>query len=112
MVKESVAADASSTFLDLRILTDWFARAPQSPLSGHRTAHRQRLRRLGATAVPLLGRELRHGDAMRRDAAREALALLATTAARTRVIEELHALTASAAADEAKVCALGLLAEL
>src|SRR5687768_155444 len=69
-------------------------------------------RRLGATAVPLLGREFRGADPGRRDAAREALAWLATTAARARVIDELRAVTTTSAFDDAKVCALGLLAEL
>ena len=103
-----------TVFGDLRRLADWFvvsgARTKAaSPLQVERLVHR-----LGATCVPLLGRELCHGDPRRRDAARAALAHLATTGAHTRVrvIDELHRIAASAAADEGKVCALGLLAEL
>ncbi|HEU0037224.1 MAG TPA: hypothetical protein VFQ53_41725 [Kofleriaceae bacterium] len=69
-------------------------------------------RRLGATAVPLLGRELRGGHSGCREVARDALAVLATTTARARVIHELRNVTLDESADEAKVCALGLLAEL
>jgi len=101
---------------DLRSLSDWFAR---HPLSENRTLLATLVRRLGAIAVPLLGRELRQPDAARRDAAREALALLAgadgRARARDRVLAELRAITAAdpgSIIDEAKVCALGLLAEL
>lgn len=96
-------------FADLRKLTDWFA----GPVSRQRsTMVLERLaRRLGVTAVPLLGRELRQRDAVRREAARAALAILAATDARTRVVRELRGVTEDAT-DEAKVCALGLLAEL
>lgn len=107
-------------FGDLRRLAEWFA----TPVSGSRTATRspasngppiaiERLvHRLGVTCVPLLGRELCHADPRRRENARAALAHLATTAARSRVIAELKRIAASEAGDEGKVCALGLLAEL
>jgi tetratricopeptide (TPR) repeat protein len=108
-----------TAFGDLRRLAEWFA----SPVSGSRTGIRspspigsisiERLvHRLGATCVPLLGRELCHADPRRRESARAALAHLATTAARPRVIAELKRIAASEAGDEGKVCALGLLAEL
>ena len=107
-----------TTFGDLRRLSEWFA----TPLSGGRTdsrsagPHRLRIERLvhrlGATCVPLLGRELCHVNPARRDIARAALAHLATTDARARVITELRTIAASEAGDEGKVCALGLLAEL
>jgi hypothetical protein len=107
-----------TAFGDLRRLADWFGapsagrtacKAP-SPLRVERLVHR-----LGATCVPLLGRELCHADPRRRDAARAALAHLATTEARGRVIVELRRislLATSAVSDDGKVCALGLLAEL
>lgn len=47
-----------------------------------------------------------------RDAARAALAHLATTDSRARVLAELRRIAASDVADEGKVCAVGLLAEL
>lgn len=95
-------------FGDLRKLADWFSTSPQrTSVQVERIA-----RRLGATAVPLLGRELRHADPRRRDAARDALALLATTPARARVISELRTVTHETGTDEPKVCALGLLSEL
>jgi tetratricopeptide (TPR) repeat protein len=96
-------------FADLRRLSDWFVRA-----SSRSTVQLDRItRRLGATAVPLLGRELRGADPARREAAREALATLATDdRARARVLVELRSVTAGKVIDEAKVCALGLLAEL
>jgi len=96
-------------FTDLRKLSDWFAR----PGLTATTLQMVRLtRRLGSTAVPLLGRALRSDDAVRREAAREALAVLATTDARARVIGELRTVTLDTSVDESKVCALGLLAEL
>jgi hypothetical protein len=61
--------------------------------------------------VPLLGRELASSHPRRRDAARGALQSLAG-AARDRVIDELQHVAATAKDDDAKVCALGLLAEL
>jgi len=105
-----------TAFGDLQRLAQWFegpsgirtvARGGVSPLRIERLVHR-----LGGTCVPLLGRELCHADPRRRDCARAALAHLATTAARPRVIGELRRIAASAAADDGKVCALGLLAEL
>src|SRR5687768_9757868 len=101
---------ADGAFADLRKLTEWFGRPGDRQRS---TLVLERLaRKLGATAIPLLGRELRQTDAFRREAARTALALLATTDARVRVIRELRVVTGDTSADEAKVCALGLLAEL
>ncbi len=101
---------ADSAFVDLRRLSDWFATSP------HRSSlHVERLvQRLGATAIPLLGRELRSADSRRREASRSALAeLAADETLRTRVITELRAITTSErGGDEIKVCALGLLAEL
>ena len=98
-----------ATFRDLRRLADWFS----SPL---RAAHHiERLvQRLGATAVPFLGRQLRAGDPGRRDAARDALEAIAGhgSAARARVTAELHAITTGDVGDDAKVVALGLLSEL
>ena len=102
------------TFGDLRRLADWLA-APSlaSPLWLDRL-----LARLGRTAVPVLGRALRGGDAPVREAARRALATLSTGAGararvRVRVIDELRAIADDArTCDEAKVCAVGLLGEL
>ena len=100
-----------AAFRDLRRLADWFETGSHQPFGPgvERLVHR-----LGATAVPLLGRELRGSDALRRDAARDALETLAThdAAARVRVTAELHAITDGATADDAKVVALGLLSEL
>ncbi len=107
-----------TTFADLQRLALWLTTTADAEPSGVRTKPVSPLRverlvhRLGATCVPLLGRELCHGDPRRRDAARAALAHLATTDARPRVIGELRRIAASAAADDGKVCALGLLAEL
>jgi len=99
---------AESPFVDLRRLADWFVTSPTRP-----SLHVERIvARLGATAVPLLGRELANADPRRRDAARAALARLADSAARARVIAELRAITDGAADDAGKVSALGLLAEL
>ena len=115
-----VAADGA--FADLRKLAEWFETAPGAP--GRRTERIDRIhrlaRRLGSLAVPLLGRELRGADPRRREAARDALAWLAGagdetqrgTGVRARVIDELRGIAARAAIDDAKVCALGLLAEL
>jgi tetratricopeptide (TPR) repeat protein len=100
-----------AAFRDLRRLADWFETGSHEPFGPgvERLVHR-----LGATAVPLLCRELRGSDALRRDAARDALETLAThdAAARVRVTAELHVITEGAAADDAKVVALGLLSEL
>src|SRR5215470_15050028 len=102
-----------AAFRDLRKLADWFAIGrPRSAVA--RPRMERLVRRLGATAIPLLCRELCSGDAARRDAARDALASIAggDAAARSRVTTELHAITDGRAADEAKVVALGLLSEL
>lgn len=102
---------AESAFVDLRRLADWFSsltRQPQRTLSIERVVVR-----LGATCVPMLGREVCSADPTRREAARVALAQLATkTPARPRVLAELRKIASSDASDEGKVCALGLLAEL
>jgi len=97
-------------FRDLRELADWFAAGPRPPsLPIERI-----VRRLGALAIPLLGRELRQEVPWRRAAARDALETLAAQgpALRARVTAALHAITNGAASDEAKVVALGLLSEL
>jgi hypothetical protein len=99
---------AESPFVDLRRLADWFATSPMRPsLQVERI-----VTRLGATAIPLLGRELAGADPRRRDAARAALARLADSPARARVLAELHRITDGDVDDTGKVCALGLLAEL
>jgi hypothetical protein len=96
-------------FADLRRLADWFATLGGG---GRATLHIERLvERLGPTSVPLLGRELASREPRRREAARAALASVATTA-RERVIGELQRIAASDIHDDGKVCALGLLAEL
>lgn len=100
-----------AAFRDLRRLADWFsAGSHESPGPGIERL----VQRLGATAIPLLCRELRGTDPRRRDAARDALEALAErdAAARARVTAELHAITEGAAPDDAKVVALGLLSEL
>ncbi|HLL24773.1 MAG TPA: hypothetical protein VK427_21720 [Kofleriaceae bacterium] len=97
-------------FGDLRRLSDWFSTSPQRT-----SLHIERIiRRLGATSVPLLGRELRSGDVQRREAARECLAQLAAADLRTRqrVVDELRRVLGGCVHDELKVCTLGLLAEL
>jgi len=95
-------------FGDLRKLADWFSTSPQRS-----SLHIERIiGRLGATAVPLLGRELRSRDGRRREAARDYLASLANGDARARVIDELRAMLDDTIHDELKVCTLGLLAEL
>jgi tetratricopeptide (TPR) repeat protein len=100
-----------AAFRDLRKLADWFA-------AGTHTSIEPRIerlvQRLGATAIPLLGRELCGGDAGRREAAREALEAIAglDAIARARVTAELYAITDGGAPDDAKVVALGLLSEL
>src|SRR5580704_6903618 len=99
---------AESPFVDLRRLADWFVTCPTRP-----SLHVERIvARLGATAIPLLGRELASADPRRREAARAALGQLASTPARPRVVAELHRITDGVADDAGKVCALGLLAEL
>ena len=100
------------TFADLRRLSESIS-SLGSRASVRTAVQIERItRRLGVTAVPLLGRALRQANAIRREAARDALAVLATTAGRDRVIVELRCVASDASADEAKVCALGLLAEL
>ena len=97
-----------STFVDLRRLAAWFGAPPARP-----SWHLERLvQRLGAACVPLLGRELVARDPRRREAARALFAALADGDARARVIDELRRIAASDAVDDAKVAALGLLAEL
>ncbi len=101
----------TSAFVDLRRLADWFASL--SSYGSRGVSIERVVLRLGATCVPLLGREICARDARRREAARGALAQLATkTPARPRVIGELRRIAASDAGDDGKVCALGLLAEL
>lgn len=102
-----------AAFRDLRKLADWFATGRRRTAAS-RPAIERLVRRLGATAIPLLCRELCSGDAERRDAARVALETVAggDAAARARVAAELHAITDGRAPDEAKVVALGLLSEL
>jgi tetratricopeptide (TPR) repeat protein len=99
-----------AAFRDLRKLADWFSTSPQRPSP----VIERVVRRLGATAVPLLGRELRGSDPCRREAARDALGAIAAhgAEARARVAAELHAITGGDVPDEAKVVALGLLSEL
>ena len=76
-----MARGAEDTFGDLRKLADWFSTSPQRA-----SLHIDRItRRLGKAAVPLLGRELRHADARRREAARECLLVLAASE-RARVV--------------------------
>ena len=97
-----------STFVDLRRLAAWFEAS-----AGRPSWHVERLvQRIGAACVPLLGRELVAVDPRRREAARALLAALADAEARGRVIDELRRIAASDALDDAKVAALGLLAEL
>ena len=102
-----------AAFRDLRKLADWFATG-RHRIASARAGIERLVRRLGATAVPLLCRELCSGDPERRDAARDALEAVAAgePAARARVTAELHAITEGSAPDEAKVVALGLLSEL
>ena len=105
-----------AAFRDLRKLADWFATGGRrtSGTTVARPRMERLVRRLGATAIPLLCRELCNGDPHRRDAARDALEAVAggDAAARSRVTAELHAITDGPAPDEAKVVALGLLSEL
>ncbi|HEY0988175.1 MAG TPA: hypothetical protein VGD80_14020, partial [Kofleriaceae bacterium] len=101
-------------FRDLRKLADWFSTGADRATSLDRQRFATLVKRLGATAVPLLGRELRSGDTRRREAARSALSAIAAhgDVARARVTAELHEIAASAVGDDAKVVALGLLSEL
>ncbi|HTR51649.1 MAG TPA: hypothetical protein VMJ10_13130, partial [Kofleriaceae bacterium] len=99
-----------SAFVDLRRLMDWFESLAHAP----RTVQIEKIvTRLGVRCVPLLGRELAGVDPRRREAARAALASLASCEdTRARVIAELQRVAAGDASDDGKVCALGLLAEL
>ncbi len=109
----------SSAFVDLRRLADWFASlgATSLPVASRSGLVERVIRRLGVRSIPLLGRELESRDPERRDAARNALAMLARqdTAAdghvRARVLEELRRIARGGGCDEGKVSALGLLAE-
>ncbi|HEY4240230.1 MAG TPA: hypothetical protein VGM88_10455 [Kofleriaceae bacterium] len=96
-------------FRDLRRLADWFSTSPQRA-----SIHIERIvARLGGACVPLLCRELASSDPRRREAARDALSALADEPdQRARVVGALRAIAVEAIADEAKVVALGLLAEL
>ena len=101
---------AEGVFADLRKVADWFSTSPQRG-----SLHVERMvQRLGATVIPLLGRELRSPDKRRREAARAALAALANDlVTRSRVIAELRAATTdTGVGDDIKVSALGLLGEL
>ncbi len=98
------------SFGDLRRLANWFAAQPRVAVPIDRLVEK-----LGATAVPLLGRELRGTEPRRRAAARDALGKLAASAAselRPRVIAELRAIVQSGCDDDAKLAAAGLLSEL
>ncbi len=98
------------SFGDLRRLANWFAAQPRVAVQIDRLVEK-----LGATAVPLLGRELRGREPRRRAAARDALGKLAASATaelRARVIAELRAIVQSGCEDDAKLAAAGLLAEL
>src|SRR5688500_7889242 len=100
-----------NAFVDLRRLADWFS---SLSAQGSRALSIERIVvRLGITCVPLLGREVCSADSRRREAARVALAQLATKPeTRARVLAELRRIAGSDASDEGKVCVLGLLAEL
>ena len=103
-----VTLAGSNAFADLRKLADWFGSLSTAPQA---LGIDRLVRRLGATAIPLLGRELQHDDGRRRNAALDALAMVATVA-RERVVAELRTIATMAHDDEPKVNALGLLAEL
>jgi hypothetical protein len=107
-----------ASFRDLRRLADWLAATGRGAIQSAGatlgpTRLTELLTRLDTAAVPLLGRAVRDGRS--RDAARHALAALASfrAAARDRVIAELVAITEDPLiGDDAKLCAVGLLAEL
>src|SRR5439155_26291769 len=104
---------AETAFVDLRRLADWFAALASRSHAAPALQVERIVVRLGVTCVPLLGRELCARQTSRREAARVALAHLASREPeRARVIDELRRIAASAASDDGKVCALGLLAEL
>lgn len=100
-----------AAFRDLRKLADWFSAGSRASLG---PGIERTIERLGATAIPLLCRELCGADPRRRDAARDALETVAAQGAfaRARVTAALHAITDGGAPDDAKVVALGLLSEL
>ena len=104
-----------SAFVDLRRLADWFASLHGDRADGRQTLLERIVRRLGTRCIPLLGRELCSPHGARRDSARDALAMLAKEAgSRERVLIELRRIASAGstdARDEAKVAALGLLAE-
>jgi hypothetical protein len=105
---------SESAFLDLRRLADWFVSLRgQGARGGHRVGIDRVVHRLGGRCIPLLGRELCSHEVVRREAARDALAELAKDpTTRARVLTELRQIAGSPHThDEAKVAALGLLAE-
>ncbi|HEV7555702.1 MAG TPA: hypothetical protein VGO00_09625 [Kofleriaceae bacterium] len=105
---------AENSFADLRRLADWLSTIGSSGSSQRPSLSIERVvRRLGTTCVPLLSRALARADA--REVVRGALAYVATidAVAKTRVIDELRELAERASIpDDAKLCAVGLLAEL
>lgn len=103
---------AEGSFADLRRLADYFSVSARRSTDAGATQIARLVCRLGTTAIPFLGRELAGACPRRRDTARDALATLATTPARDRVIELLSSITQRCDRDDVKVCALGLLAEL
>ena len=103
---------AEGSFADLRRLADYFSVSARRSTDAGTTQIARLVCRLGTVAIPFLGRELAGDDPRRRDIARDALATLATTPARDRVIALLSSITQSSDRDDVKVSALGLLAEL
>jgi tetratricopeptide (TPR) repeat protein len=104
---------AEHAFADLRRLADALSALETRTLKAAALRVIDQLTaKLDRLAVPLLVRTLRDGSPVSREAARDALAKLATKPARDRVLEALRTLIAEPASDEVKVCALGLLAEL
>lgn len=103
-----------SAFADLRKLADALSALETRALRAAATRSISQLaNKLDTLAVPLLARTLRDGTPVAREAARTALATLAARlSARNRVLDALRALITETSTDEAKVCALGLLAEL
>lgn len=103
-----------SAFADLRKLADALAALETRSLRAAATRSIEQLAtRLDTLAIPLLVRTL-HTGSIPREAARSALAALATQlpGTRTRVLDALRALIAESPDDDVIVCALGLLAEL
>lgn len=104
---------SNGSFSDLRELADWLSPDAATRAPAPRARIERLTRRLGVTALPLLGRALRGADPECREIARAALACLAADDhARERVIEAARAAALDAPIDDAKLCALGLLAEL